>query len=175
MICTLCQGIQLTQLVAFETDYDDEAGHDQLLNIERAYKHQPNFEALCISARNQCDLCSLVLEALEEDQNWNDDDKIYGSVNGESESDLVLKLRTECSAQIYICRVDGTERQEDAGIFEIAIIPTFTYETSNSLVSRTSPDAFFWRALEVWTQSGQCASQSPRHLRLNLRCRRRAT
>lgn len=156
MFCTLCQGIPLTQLVAFETDYDDddEAGHHQLLNTEKAYRHHSNFEALCISRQTQCDLCLLISEVLEEDQNWNDDDRIYGSVNGESESDLVLKLRTDCSTQIYICRVDGTERQEDAGIFEIAIIPTFTSKFSNSPIPGMSHDAFFWRALEVWTQSG---------------------
>lgn len=152
MLCTLCQGIQLDRLVAFETDYNDEAGQHQLLNARKAYQHQPNFEALYVSGQNQCDLCLLISEVLEKDQNWNDDDKIYGSVHGESESDLILKLRTYCSTQIYIYRVDGTERQEDAGIFEIAIIPTFNF--SDSLVPRTSPDAFFWRALEVWTQSG---------------------
>lgn len=162
MLCTLCQRIQLDQLVAFETDNDDEAGQAQLLNAEEAYQHQPNYEALRISGKNQCDLCSLISEVLEEDQTWNDDDKIYGSVNGESESDLILKLRTGCSTQIYIFRVDGTERQEDAGIFEIAIVPTFICNfsnSSNSSLPRPSPDAFFWRALEVWTQSGQCASQ----------------
>lgn len=175
MLCTLCQGIRLAQLVAFEADNDDEAGQSQLLNAEEAYQHQPNFEALCISGKNQCDLCSLISEVLEEDQTWNNEDKIYGSVDGESESDLILKLRTDCSAQIYIYRVDGTERQEDAGIFEIAIIPTFICTFSNSLQPRTSPDAFFWRALEVWSQSGQCESQGQSHLRLSLSCRRRAS
>lgn len=154
MLCKLCQGIQLVQLVAFETDYDDEAGHHQLLNARQAYQHQPNFEALCNSGQNQCDLCLLISEVLEEDQNWNADDKIYGSMNGESESDLVLKLRTDCSTQIYICRVDGTERQDDAGIFEIAVIPTFTYKFTNTSAPCTYPDAFFWRALEIWTHSG---------------------
>lgn len=155
MICTLCQGIELAQLVAFETDFDEEAaaGQYQLLNTEKAYKHQPDFKALCISAQNQCGLCSLISEVLEEDQNWNDDDKIFGSVNGESESDMILKLRTDCSAQIYIYCVNGTERQDDAGIFEIAIIPTFKYGLSNSL-SHTSSVSFFWRSLEVWAQSG---------------------
>lgn len=154
MLCTLCQGIQLTELVAFETDDDDEAGHHQLLNAGKAYQHQPNFDALCISGQNQCELCLLMSEVLEEDQSWNDDDKIYGCMNGESESDLILNLRTDYSAQIYVFRLDGTERQEDAGIFEIAIVPTFIHNLSNSLAPRTSPDAFFWRALEVWTQSG---------------------
>ncbi|MCJ1266197.1 hypothetical protein MMC22_006080 [Lobaria immixta] len=155
MLCTLCQGIQLAQLVAFETDNDDEAGHHQLQNAGKAYPHQPNFEALCISGQNQCELCLLMSEVIEEDQTWNDDDKIYGCMNGESESDLILNLRTDYSAQIYIFRLDGTERQEDAGIFEIAIVPTFIYNLSNSSAPRTNPDAFFWRALEVWTQSGE--------------------
>ncbi|MCJ1465672.1 hypothetical protein MMC07_004291 [Pseudocyphellaria aurata] len=117
MLCTFCQRIELAHLVAFEVDFDEEpaAGQYQLLNAEKAYQHQPNFKALCVSGKNQCDLCLLISEVLEGDQNWNDDDKIYGSVNGESESDLVLKLRTDCSNQIYIYCVDGTERQEDAG------------------------------------------------------------
>lgn len=65
---------------------------------------------------------------MEEDQTWNDDDKIYGSSRGDSERDLVLQLRTGRSAEVYIYRVEGSGRQEeDAGIFEIAVVPTFTY------------------------------------------------
>lgn len=154
MLCKLCQDIRLAELVAFETDFDDKIEQCQFTNAEKAYRHQSDFKALCVSGQSQCDLCLLLSQILEEEQTWNDDDEIYGSIRGESASDLVRKLRTDCSAQIYICRVDGTERQDDAGIFEIAVIPTFIYDSSEARKSPTSRDAFFWRALEVWPQNG---------------------
>ena len=154
MLCNLCQGIRLAELVAFATDFEDEIERCQFTNAEKPYRHQPSFKALCISGQNGCDLCLLVSQILEE-QTSNNDDEIYGSSQGESASELVCKLRTDCSARIYICRVSGTDRQDDAGIFEIAVLPTFLYDSSESRTSLASQDAFFWRALEVWTLDGK--------------------
>lgn len=109
-----------------------------------------------LSGQNQCDLCLLISQVFEEDQTWSDDDEIYGSTQGESVLDLVRKLRIHSSAQIYICYLDATDRQDDAGIFEIAIIPTFIYDSSKPQADVASHDAFFWRGLEVWMQNGNC-------------------
>ena len=46
-------------------------------------------------------------------------------------------------------------RQDDAGILEIAIVPTFNSESALSSTSYVSPDAFFWRALEIWPETGE--------------------
>lgn len=158
MLCSICQGIRLSELVPFETSGEDEIETCELTNSEEAYPFHFCFEALRRSGRqDDCELCVLIAQVLEEDQTWNDDDKIYGSSRGDSERDLVLQLRTSHSAQIYIYRVEGSERQEDAGIFEIAIVPTFTYqELPGSLGLGKDQHAFYWRVLEVWAQSGEC-------------------
>lgn len=158
MLCSICQGIRLTELVSFETSGEDEIETCELRNTEEAYPFHSCFEALRRSgSQNECELCALIAQILEEDQTWNDDDKIYGSSRGDSERDLVLQLRTSCSAQIYIYRVEGSERQEDAGIFEIAVVPTFTYqELPGSSGPSNDQHAFYWRILEVWAQSGKC-------------------
>ena len=155
MLCTYCVGIRLTDLVSFETECDGEVATCLLLNTHKAYHHQTNFEALLRSGEDGCPLCLLMSQILEEDQNWNADDRLYGSIQGEAEHDLVLKLRSEFTDQIYVYRVDGTERQEDAGIFEIAVVSTFSYDQANASKPRASPDAFFWRALEVWPETGK--------------------
>ena len=46
-------------------------------------------------------------------------------------------------------------RQDDAGILEIAIVPTFNSESALSSTSFASPDAFSWRALEIWPETGE--------------------
>ena len=46
-------------------------------------------------------------------------------------------------------------RQEDAGIVEIAVVPTFNSESALSSTSSARPDAFFWRALEIWLENGE--------------------
>lgn len=158
MLCSICQGICLTKLVPFETSGEDEIETCQLTNTKEAHLLSPSFEALKRSGtQNECELCTLIAQVLEEDQTWNDDDKIYGSSRGDSERDLVLQLRTGCSAEIYIYRVEGSERQEDAGIFEIAVVPTFNYQ---ELPAASGPgndqQAFYWRVLELWAQSGGC-------------------
>lgn len=158
MLCSICQAIRLTELAPFETSGEDEIETCQLTNTKEAYLLHHSFEALKRSGtQNECDLCVLIAQVLEEDQTWNDDDKIYGSIRGDSERDLVLQLRTDCSAEIYVYRVEGSERQEDAGIFEIAVVPTFTYQ---ELLAASGPGnaqhAFYWRVLEVWAQSGGC-------------------
>lgn len=114
MLCSICQGIRLTELVPIETSGEGEIETCQLTNTKEAYFLHPSFEALKRpGTQNECELCALIAQVLEEDQTWNDDDKIYGSSR---------------SAEIYIYRVEGSGRQEDAGIFEIAVVPTFTYE-----------------------------------------------
>lgn len=154
MLCILCQGIRLDKLVAFETEYDDKTERCKLVKYERAYQHHANFTALCTSAHNECSLCLLISQVLEEEQTWNNDDRIYGSAENELESDLIIKLRTNRSAQIYICLLDGTIRQDDAGIFEIVIIPTFANNLPKTPTIPKTLDTFFWRALEVWTHRG---------------------
>lgn len=158
MLCSTCQGIRLTELVPFDTSGEDEIETCQVTNTKEGHLLHPSFEALERSGtQNECELCSLIVQVLEEDQTWNDDDKIYGSSRGDSERDLVLQLRTGYSAEIYLYRVEGSERQEDAGIFEIAVVPTFSYQ---ELPAASRPGnghhAFYWRALEVWAQSGGC-------------------
>ena len=154
MLCTFCAGIRLTDLVAFEIErYDEETC--QLLNTENAYHHQPNFEDLCKSSVDGCQLCLLISQVLEADESWNADEKLYGSVQGENEHDLLRRLRSKSSSRIYIYRIDETERQDDAGIFEIAVVPTFKYDLIESSRSSASPHAFFWRALEVWPTTGK--------------------
>lgn len=155
MLCTLCQGLRLTELVALEIECDEESETCRLMNTARAYHHQPSFEALCLSSGNGCILCQLMSQVLEKDQDWSDDDKLYGSKNGESDDDLVLQLRTACSTQIYVYSVDGSDRQDDAGIFEIAVVSTFSSQRKTSSSSPANPDAFFWRALEVWPENGE--------------------
>lgn len=80
---------------------------------------------------------------------------IYRSSKGEEEYTLVDQLSTDFSAPIYLYKVSGSERQEDAGIFEIAVVPTFRYNPLIAAASDTQPDAFFWRALEVWSGNGK--------------------
>lgn len=160
MLCSICQGIRLTELVPFETSGEDEIETCQLTNTKEAYLLHPSFDALKRSGtQHECELCALIAQVLEEDQTWNDDDKIYGSSRGDSERDLVLQLRTGRSAEIYIYRVEGSGRQEDAGIFEIAVVPTFTYPEKLPAASGPGNDhqhAFYLRVLEVWAQSGGC-------------------
>lgn len=157
MLCSICQGIRLTELVSFETSGEDEIETCELTKTEEAYPFHPCFEALRRSGQSACELCALIAQVLEEDQTWNDDDKIYGSSRGDSERDLVLQLRTSHSAQIYIYFVEGSERQDDAGIFEIAVVPTFTYqELPESSGPGKGQHAFYWRVFEVWAQSGEC-------------------
>lgn len=158
MLCSICQGIRLTELVPFETSGEDEIETCQLTNTKEAYLLHPSFDALKRSStQNDCELCALIAQVLEEDQTWNDDDKIYGSSRGDSERDLVLQLRTGSSAEIYIYRVEGSGRQEDAGIFEIAVVPTFIYQDiPASLRPDNNQHAFYLRVLEVWAQSGGC-------------------
>lgn len=80
---------------------------------------------------------------------------IYRSSRGEEESALVDQLGTDFSAPIYLYKVDGSECQENAGIFEIAVVPTFRYNPLISGITDPQPDAFFWRALEVWSGKGK--------------------
>ena len=110
MLCTFCQGIRLIDLVAFETKDDDEIETCRLINTERAYHHHPNFNSLFRSAEHGCNLCLLISQVLEEKQSWHTESNIYGSIHGEAESDLVLKLRSACSGQIYVYQVDASER-----------------------------------------------------------------
>lgn len=158
MLCVFCQGIRLAEIPPFVTNDDDETEKCQLTNLVQAYKHQPNFKSLSLSASRGCQLCVLISEVLLQRQESsgqisNNDDIIYRSVRNEPESALLIQLETDFSAQIYIYRIDGTERQEDAGIFELAIVPTFIYRSPELLVHDGEPDAFFWRALEVWPQT----------------------
>ncbi len=110
MLCTLCQGIRLVDLVAFETKDEDEIETCRLMNTERAYRHHPNFNSLFGSGEHGCNLCLLISQVLEEKQSWHTESNIYGSIHGEAEQDLVLKLRSACSSQIYIYQVDASER-----------------------------------------------------------------
>ncbi len=155
MLCSLCQGICLAELAAFETRDDDEIEKCELINTEKAYRHHSCFEDLWTTGQNGCELCLLISQVLEEEQSWNNDDKIYGSMEGDSEKELVLKLQTASSTQIYMYSVQGSERQEDAGIFEVAVVPTFSYQLPASSLPRTGPHAFYWRGLEVWAKTGK--------------------
>lgn len=110
MLCTLCQGIRLTDLVAFETKDEDEIEKCRLMNTERAYHHHPNFDSLFRSGEQGCNLCLLISQVLEEKQSWHTESNIYGSIHGEAEQNLVLKLRSPCSGQIYIYQVEASER-----------------------------------------------------------------
>ena len=151
MLCASCDGIRSEDLVSLETENEDEIRTCKLLNANKAFQHSPDFQTLCMSAQSGCNLCLLMSQMLEDDHNWNDEINIYGSSEGETISELILKLKSEQSASIYIYKLDGTDRQEDAGIFEIAIAATF----SPSSNSKPDYEAFFWRALEIWPEAGQ--------------------
>ena len=110
MLCTFCQGIRLVDLVAFETNDEDEIETCRLINTKRAYHHHPNFDSLFKSGEHGCNLCLLISQVLEEKQSWHTESNIYGSIHGEAEPDLVLKLRSACSCQIYIYQVEASER-----------------------------------------------------------------
>ena len=110
MLCISCRGIRLTDLVAFETQDEDEIKTCRLMNTERAYHHHTNFNSLFRSGEHGCNLCLLISQVLEEKQSWHNESNIYGSIHGEVEQDLVLKLRSAYSSQIYIYRVDASER-----------------------------------------------------------------
>ena len=110
MLCRFCQGIRLTDLVAFETEDEDAIETCRLMNTKRAYHHHPNFNSLLRSGEHGCNLCLLISQVLEAKQRWHNESNIYGSISGEVEQDLVLKLRSACSSQIYIYRVDASER-----------------------------------------------------------------
>lgn len=155
MLCRNCQGISLPELIPLEFIQDEEIEQCQLINVDTAYQHQPCFQSLSFSAMKGCLLCVLIVTTLAEKQRYNNDDMIYRSSRGEEESALVDQLSTDYSAPIYLYRVDGGERQEDAGIFEIAVVPTFNYNPLIASASVTQPDAFFWRALEVWPGNGK--------------------
>lgn len=168
MLCIYCQGICLAKIPLFVTVDDDEIEKCQLTNLIEAYKHHPNFKSLRLSGSRGCQLCVIISQVLLQSQESNgqiltNDDIIYRSIRKEPESALLLQLETDYSAQIYIYFIDETERQEDAGIFEIAIVPTFTYRSSKLLVHDEEPDAFFWRALEVWPQTDESQLLMRRH------------
>lgn len=167
MLCECCRGIRLDDLCQFDTVEDDKVEKCQLTGLTEAYKHQPSFFFLNLSGRKGCELCFLISQVLVQKhddssgQILNNDDIIYRSINNEPESDLLLQLETDNSSQIYLYRIDGSERQEDPGIFEIAVVPTFVYASSRPSESDEQydgkPDAFFWRALEVWPQNDKSA------------------
>lgn len=69
---------------------------------------------------------------------------------------------TESSGALYLFSVEGTEKRDGAEIWEMGIVATFDYGEGNDdgvvggqegKVGR--PDAFCWRALEVWGEDGR--------------------
>lgn len=46
MLCSICQGIRLTELLPFETSGEDEIETCQLPNTKEAYLLHPSFDAL---------------------------------------------------------------------------------------------------------------------------------
>ena len=92
---------------------------------------------------------------LEADESWNADEKFYESVQGENEHDLLRRLKSESSSRKYVYQIDETERQDGAGIFEIAVAPIFKYDLIEPSRNGASPHAFFLRALEVWPTTGK--------------------
>ena len=69
---------------------------------------------------------------------------------------------TESSGALYFFGVEGTEKRDGAGIWEIGVVATFDYGGvsvdavgggQESGIGRV--DAFYWRALEVWGESGR--------------------
>lgn len=156
MLCVNCQNIRLKELVPLETTHDEEIKKCQLMNLKNAHQHQSNFRSLLISAQNECTLCMLMSKVLTEKQRCNNYDMVYRSIKGEQEIALVDQLNTEYSGPLYLYAVDGTGRQEDAGIFEIAVVPTFNYGLTDKPTLDPEPDAFYWRGFEVWPQAGKC-------------------
>lgn len=157
MLCSKCQRISLPELISLEFIEDEEIETCQLVNIDTAYQHQSSFKALLLSATAGCPLCVLIASTLTEKQWLNNVYVLYRSSRGEEESALIDQLSTDFSGPIYLYKVDGSERQEDAGIFEIAIVPTLNYNPFTGQTSNSQPDAFFWRALEVWSDDGKSA------------------
>ena len=75
---------------------------------------------------------------------------------------MVARLVTESSGALYLFSVEGTEKRDGAEIWEMGIVATFDYGEGNDdgvvggqegKVGR--PDAFCWRALEVWGEDGR--------------------
>ena len=110
MLCRFCQDIRVNHLVAFETKDEDEIETCRLTNTERAYKHHIRFDLLSKSGEHGCNLCLLISQMLEEKRSRHTESNIYGSIHGEAEPELVLKLRSACSGQIYVYQVDTSER-----------------------------------------------------------------
>lgn len=158
MLCLKCRGISFIELVSLEFTEDEKVEKCQLMNIGTAYRHQLSFKTLLLSAAAGCPLCDLIATTLAEKQRFNNNDMIYRSSRAESESALIDQLSTDFSASIYLYKVESTERQETAGIFEIAIVATFEYNIAIASASDTQPDAFFWRALEVWLDDGKSSA-----------------
>lgn len=158
MLCLKCRRISFSELVPLGFTEEEEVEKCRLMNIGTAYQHQSCFRALSLSAAAGCLLCVLIAATVAEKQKFNNNDMIYRSSRAEEESALIDQLSTGFSAPIYLYKVEGSERQETAGIFEIAIIPTFEYSRSIVSAPDTQPDAFFWRALEVWSDDGKLSA-----------------
>ena len=158
MLCLKCRGISFIELIALEFTEDEEVEKCQLMNVGTAYRHQLSFKALLLSAAAGCTLCVLIARTLAEKERLNSNDMIYRSSRAESESALIDQLSTDVSAPIYLYKVEGSERQETAGIFEIAVVATFELNSATASASDSQPDAFFWRALEVWLDDGKSSA-----------------
>ena len=70
---------------------------------------------------------------------------------------------TASSKTLLLYSVKGTEKDEEAGIWEMGIVATFNYreESAGTAVPEAGirrVDAFFWRALEVWREDGTSMS-----------------
>lgn len=158
MLCLKCRRIPFIELIPLDFTEDEDIKKCRLMNVGTAYRHQACFKALSLSAAASCPLCVLIATTIAEKQRFNNNDVIYRSSRGEAESALIDQLSTDFSAPIYLYKVGKSERQEAAGIFEIAVVPTFEYNSSIGPLSDTQPDAFFWRALEVWSDNGKSSA-----------------
>ena len=163
MLCPLCQSLNLSTLLPLEITYENnEEVRTAHINVSDGFRHHPSFLSLLVSSENGCTLCALVVRVLQEKQKWSSVDSLYGSILGESEDALVASLVTESSGALYLFSVEGTEKWDGAGIWEMGIVATFDCKEGKDdgfgvgqggRVGRV--DAFCWRALEVWGENGR--------------------
>ena len=159
MLCPLCHSLNLSNLLPLDINYDEDDVCTANINIFDGFSHHPSFPSLLLSSENGCTLCTLIARVLQEKQTWSNEDRLYGSILGESEDALVARLMTESSGRVYLYRVEGTEKQDGAGIWEMGVVATFDYGERVGGVGGgkgkvRKVDAFFWRALEVWGKDG---------------------
>ena len=163
MLCLLCQSLNLSTLLPLEITYDDyEDVRTANINLSDGFRHHPSFQSIILSSQNGCVLCALVARVLQKKREWSRVDSLYGSVLGESEDVLVARLVTGSSRALFFFGVEGTEKRDEAGIWEIGVVATFDYgggsddgigDGQKGKIGRV--DAFCWRVLEVWRENGR--------------------